>query len=304
MTSFLEILIGVFVYPGLIFSLAIGGMFYWLYRKVRARLQARQGPPWYQFFIDLIKLFSKESIIPSSGRGLLVVLAPIIAIIGLLFTIVMLPLGSAPLVQFDESLIVALYFLAFPGLTMIMAGVSSGSPYGTVGASREARMMIAYELPFVLSALTLGFYLKSLSIASIMQYQLDHGMFVFKYPLSTIAFILCLLPKIGRRPFDAPEADTEILGGPLTEYSGALLGLFEIVNGIKWFVLPAFAVTLFIGGGANIIEFSLKCLGLVLIISLIDIIHPRFRVDQGFGFFLKWVLPLALIDFIRSLILP
>jgi len=304
MTSIVEIIIGLVIYPGLIFSLAVGGMFYWLYRKVRARMQARLGPPLYQFFIDLVKLFSKESIIPYSGRGLLIVLAPLLSIIGLLFTIIMLPLGSAPLVEFDESLIFALYFLAFPGLAMIMAGSSSGSPYGAVGSSREARMMIAYELPYTLSALTLAFYLRSLSLSAITHYQFDHGPFFFKYPLATIVLILCLLAKIGRRPFDAPEADTEIIGGPLTEYSGTLLGLFEIVNGLKWFVVPAFVVTLFLGGGANLIEFLLKCFGLVLLLSFIDIIHPRFRVDQGFGFFMKWVLPLALIDFVRSLILP
>jgi len=75
-----------------------------------------------------------------------------------------------------------------------------------------------------------------------------------------------------------------------------------VVNGLKWFVIPAFTVSLFFGGGANILEFLLKCLGLVLLLSVLDIIHPRYRIDQGFRFFLKWALPLALIDFVRSLV--
>ncbi|MEM3005024.1 MAG: complex I subunit 1 family protein [Candidatus Bathyarchaeia archaeon] len=298
-----EFLFSLLVYPGLLFALAVGGMFYWLYRKVRARMQSRVGPPWFQYFVDLIKLFSKESIIPSSGRAVLMVLSPAISIVGLLLTIAILPLGSEPLVRFEESLLVALYFLAFPGLAMIMAGSSSGSPYGIVGASREARMMISEELPFTISALTVAFYLRSLSLESIVQYQLSNGIFLFKFPFAAAAFLICLLPKIGRRPFDAPEADTEIIGGPLTEYSGVPLGLFEIVNAVKWFVAPAFGVVLFLGGGASLAEYLLKCLGLVLIVSFIDVIHPRFRIDQGVGFFMKWILPLSMIDLVRSLIL-
>jgi NADH-quinone oxidoreductase subunit H len=304
MTSTLDILTGFLLYPGFIFSLVVGGMFYWFYRKVRARFQARRGPPWYQFFADLIKLFSKESIIPYSPRGISLIIAPIFSLMGLLLVVGMLPVGPTSLVQSDESLIVTLYFLAFPGLAVIMAGGTSGSPYGTVGSNREVRMMMGYELPYATAALTLGFYVKSLNIFEIVQYQFANGALFIKYPLATVAFLLSLLPMIGRRPFDAPEADTEIIGGPLTEYSGVLLGLFEIVNGIKWFVIPAFAVNLFFGGGANIIEFLLKCLGIVLLLSVIDIIYPRFRIDQGFNFFLKWALPLALIDFVRSMILP
>jgi len=304
MNSILEILVALLVYPGFLFSFAVGGIFYWLYRKVRARFQARRGPPWYQFFVDLIKLFSKESIIPYSAGGSLMVLAPILSLTSLLLVAAMMPVGSGSLVEFEGDLIVALYFLALPALAMVIAGISSGSPYGSVGSGREVSMMVGYEIPYALSALTVGFSIRSLSLSSIVGYQLENGSFFLKYPLATAAFLLCLLPKISRRPFDAPEADTEIIAGPLTEYSGLLLGLFELANCLKWFVIPAFAVTLFFGGGANIVEFLVKCLGLVLLLSVIDIIHPRYRVDQGFKFFIKWALPLALIDFVRSLILP
>lgn len=302
MTQILETLFGIFVCPGFILSLIVGGLFYWVYRKLRARLQARIGPPWYQFFADVIKLLSKDSIIPSGSRGYLFVLAPIFSIIGLLLVVMMLPIGACSSIQSPESLIMALYFLAFPGLALIIAGVSSGSPYGSVGASREARMMVGYELPYVISALTLAFHLKSLDIMSIANYQFENGAFILKYPLAAIAFVICLLPKICRRPFDAPEADTEIIGGPLTEYSGIPLGLFELVNGLKWFIFPAFAVTLFFGGSTNIIEFLLKCIGLVILITIIDVIYPRYRIDQSFKFLLKVALPLAIIDLIRSVI--
>ncbi|MBS7626999.1 NADH-quinone oxidoreductase subunit H, partial [Candidatus Bathyarchaeota archaeon] len=201
-------------------------------------------------------------------------------------------------------LIVILYLLAIPGLAMIIAGSTSGSPYGSVGSSREASLMVGYELPYALSALTLGFHIKSLSISKIVSSQIENGAFFLKYPIAAVAFLICLLPKMGRRPFDASEADTEIIAGPLTEYSGILLGLFEVANGLRWFVIPAFAVNLFFGGGANPVEFLIKCLGVVSFLSILDIIHPRYRIDQGFKFFIKWILPLALIDFVRSLVWP
>ncbi len=304
MIQALEILVGLLIYPGFLFSIIIGGLFYWLYRKVRARFQARRGPPWYQFFVDVIKLLSKESIIPYTAKGSLLVIAPILSIVGLLLVAAMLPIGPTSLVEFEGDLIVALYFLALPGLALMIAGSSSGSPYGSVGSSREASMMVGYEFPYALSALMVAFYVKSLSLSSIVEYQLQNGAFLLRYPLATVVFILCLLPKLGRRPFDAPEADTEIISGPLTEYSGVLLGLFEIANGLKWFIIPAFTVNIFFGGGANLAEFLLKCLGLVLLISVLDIIHPRYRIDQSFRFFIKWALPLVLIDFARSLIWP
>jgi NADH-quinone oxidoreductase subunit H len=304
MTSSFEIVVGLLVYPGFVFSVIVGGLFYWVYRKVKARLQARIGPPWYQFFVDLIKLFSKKSAIQYSTKGALVVTAPILSLVGLLLVISMLPIGPNSVIEFDGDLLLSLYFIALPSLAMMIAGISSASPYGAVGSRREASMMLAYEFPFALAALTVVFNVKSLSLTGIVQNQLVSGAIFLKYPLATIAFLLCLLPKVSRRPFDAPEADTEIISGPLTEYSGFILGLFELTNGLKWFVMPAFAVNLFFGGGATVFEFLLKCLGLVLAMSVIDIIHPRYRIDQGFKFFVKWVLPLVLIDFVRSLIWP
>jgi len=299
----IEILFGLLVYPGLIFAFLTGSMLYWLYRKVRARFQARKGPPWYQVFADVIKLLSKETIIPSTAGKIFFLMAPLLAITGCLVSIVLLPMGSQyPTASFTGDLIVILYLLTLPGLALIIAGMNSGSPYGTIGATREASLMIAYELPFALSALTVGIYAGTLSVASIVQAQLSRGAFVSHYPLATIAFILCMLPKMGKRPFDIPEAEYEIIAGSLTEYSGVLLGLFEMANAIKWFVIPGFAVVLFFGGSTNIVEFLGKCIGVTLILAFIDILYPRFRIDQGFKFFLKIALPIAIIDFVRVLL--
>jgi NADH-quinone oxidoreductase subunit H len=299
-----EILIRLLIFPGLLFSFIVGGLFYWLYRKVRARTQGRIGPPWYQYFVDLIKLFSKESNIHQTAVRYLSILAPVISICSLVLVAAILPISSGTLMSFEGDLIIALYLLTIPGFAIGIAGLASRSPYGIIGSRREARIAASYGIPFVLSALTIAFYTHSLTISSIVEYQLENGVFFLRYPLATIAFLMCLLPIMGRRPFDSPDADTEIIGGPLTEYSGTPLGLFELANGIKWFVAPAFTIFLLFGGAANVVELLLKCLGLVIIVSIIDIIYTRYRTYQSFKFFLKWALPLVLIDLVRSLIWP
>ncbi|MBS7643965.1 NADH-quinone oxidoreductase subunit H [Candidatus Bathyarchaeota archaeon] len=298
----IEILFRLLVYPGLIFAFLIGSMLYWLYRKVRARFQARRGPPWYQVFADIIKLLSKETIIPNEGKFFFL-LAPVLAIIGCLAPIILLPIGSPyATVSFTGDLIVILIFLILSNLALIIAGINSRSPYKTIGAFGEASLMIAYELPLVLSALTAGIYAGNLSAANIVQTQLSKRAFVLHYPLATIAFTLCMLPKMGKRPFDIPEAEHEVITGPLAGYSGALLALFEITSAIKWFVIPGLAVILFFGGSTNIIEFLGKCIGITLILTLIDIHYPRFRIDQSFKFFVKIALPIAIVDFVRVLL--
>ncbi|WP_455368256.1 respiratory chain complex I subunit 1 family protein [[Eubacterium] cellulosolvens] len=297
-----ELLIRLLIFPGLLFSFIVGGIFYWFYRKVRARSQARIGPPWYQYFVDVIKLFSKKSRITQPSIHYLSIITPIISISALILIVAILPIGNGPLMSFEGDLIIALYLLTLPGFAIGIAGLASKSPYGIIGSRREARIAASYGIPFVLSTLTVAFYTQSLTISSIVEYQLENGVFFLRYPLATIAFLLCLLPIMGRRPFDSPDADTEIIGGPLTEYSGTPLGLFELSNGIKWFVAPAFTVFLLFGGATNIIELLLKCLSLVIIVSIIDIIYTRYRTDQSFKFFLKWALPLVLIDLVRSLI--
>jgi len=298
----IQIIFGLLVYPGLIFAFLIGSMLYWLYRKVRARFQARRVPPWYQVFADIIKLLSKETVVPSTGKFFFL-MAPVLAIIGCLVPIVLLPIGSPyATVSFTGDLIVILIFLVLSNLALIIAGINSRSPYKTINAIGEVSLMIAYELPLVLSALTAGIYAGNLSATGIVQTQLSKRAFVLHYPLATIAFILCMLPKMGKRPFDITESEHEAIPGPFAGYSGALLALFEMTSAIKWFVIPGLAVILFFGGSTSIIEFLGKCIGVTLVLTLIDIIYPRFRIDQSLKFFIKIALPIAIIDFVRVLL--
>jgi formate hydrogenlyase subunit 4 len=282
----------------------IGCLFYWLFRKLRARFQARKGPPWYQTFADLIKLFSKKAIVPSISEGFIFITAPILSTIGYLIALSLIPLAPfPPIAWFAGDLIVVLYCLTIPSVAIILAGSSSSSPYGAIGASREASLMVASEIPFMISIITIAIHSKSLSLLEIMNLQLKEGAMVFRYPFATLAFIICLLAKLGRKPFDIADADTEIVAGPFTEYSGFLLAFFELSNALKWFILPAFGVSLFFTSNSlNFISFLLICLGLVFLISFLDAQNPRFRIEQAFRFYLTLAFALSVLDFIRALV--
>ncbi|MEM2896123.1 MAG: complex I subunit 1 family protein [Candidatus Bathyarchaeia archaeon] len=289
-------------------AIFIGCLLYWLFRKLRARFQARKGPPWYQTFADLIKLFSKETLVPSVSGGFVFIIAPIFSVIGYLIALSLIPIMPLPpTAWFAGDLIVLLYCLALPSVAIILAGSSSSSPYGAIGASREASLMVAYEIPFMISTITVAIDANSLSLLEIMKLQLKQGAMALRYPFATLAFIICLLAKLSRKPFDIADADTEIVAGPFTEYSGFLLALFELSNALKWFILPAFGVNLFFigvgaGGGLDFMNFLFLCLSLVVLASFLDAQNPRFRIEQAFRFYLTLAFALSVLDFIRALV--
>lgn len=283
-----------------ILGFILGAIFYWLFRKIRARLQARRGPPWYQTFADILKLLSKESITPEVANKTFFYLAPLLAFTGYLVALLQLPImGVHPPLPGD--LIVVLVFLTIPGIAIVLGGLSSGSTYGAFGSSREIALLVAGEIPFVISALVTAIQARSANILDIVSVQSQLGPMAFHYPFATISFVIGMLLKLGRKPFDIPDAEVEIVTGPYTEYSGSLLGLFEISNALRWFVVPAFAVCLFFSGGlGNPLLFIILCLALVVLVSFIDAINARYRIDQAFRSVLTWATLLALIDIVRA----
>ncbi len=306
-----KLLLGVFVFPGLISTVVLGCLYFWEYRKLRARLQARIGPPWYQVFLDLIKLFSKESIIPRSANRVMFTLAPLLALSSLLATTLFIPVVNVkPVISLSADLLVVIYLLALPSIALVLAGYSSSSPYGYVGSARELTMSIWYELCMVVSVLAVAIASGSLSMEGIVKNQIERGLLITRLPLAFVAMLFATQAKLCKRPFDVVEAETEIVKGPLTEYSGSLLALLHLSEGVKWFVLPCFLVSLFLGAGVltgnpwvNLLLTLVVLIPvLVFLFSLIDAINPRYRVDQALKLLWKVALPLAVIDLIRAIV--
>lgn len=287
-------------------AFAFGALFYWLFRKLRARFQSRVGPPVYQPIADLVKLFSKEAVVPAAASKGWFMAAPLLSLAGCLVAVAMVPVGfNAPLSVVGDVLVV-LIALIVPGVAVVIAGSSSGSPYGAVGARRELVLLVATEIPFAVSALALARAAGSLSLQAIVEAQVNCP-FIAKYPLAAVAFLMATVSKLGRKPFDIPDAEVEIVAGPFTDYSGGLLGIFELGNVFKWMVLPALFVNLFLAGGrftgAVALDFAIflaLCAATVFALSFIDAQSTRLRVDQAFKLLLTWGLALALVDLVRA----
>ena len=294
----------------------------WLFRKLSARLQARRGPPFYQPIADIIKLFGKERFLPKLANKTIYILAPLIALSAILVLCFMIPPGVPywP-ATLSWDLIVILYFSVIFSIAFVIAGWASGSPWGEIGASREVAILLSVELPLAITMLIpslalsrFGFGL-SLSITTVITAQTGPFLwilpnwFLFHYPLAALALFLSLLTKSWMRPFgDIPEAEQEIFAGPLTEYGGPLLGVFELARLFRFYVFSALFVNLYLGGGDglifpfDILIFLFKCLIIVILMTIVHVASARYRISHVFKWFFSILLVLALISLIRVMV--
>lgn len=299
------------LFPGGLFALACGLFLKGLDRRLAARLQGRVGPPLAQPFYDLVKLARKRTMVPDIASAPVFLGAPLVGVVAMLLGAVLVPIPGVyagnPLLG---DLLVLLYLLAVPAVVLMVAGSASGSPFGAIGFSREMAMMLAYEGPLVLVVVAVAMRtglgqggLISFSLNEISAYQQSHGAFLFD-PLmwpALIAFALFFPANLGIVPFDIPEAETEVLEGPLLEYSGPALGLFKVMSALKAVVVLGLGVALFFplapAGGLGLLVHLAKLVVLMLIgVTVVRVSFGRMRIDQAFRFFLKWPLALSALS--------
>jgi NADH-quinone oxidoreductase subunit H len=285
--------IGFFFIVGFILTPIAGMLFSWVDRKVTARVQWRVGPPLLQPFWDFVKLLGKETLIPSESAKTLFLLAPLVGLsaVALVSTILWKAILN-PQAGFIGDLIVVLYFLMVPSLAVILGGFASKNPIASLGASREMKLMLGYELPFILACLVpiikTG---RSIQLGEIIIYQGSHGVVAGNISgiLALIAAVVVVQAKLTLVPFDIPEAETEIMSGPFVEYSGPPLAVFKLTRMMMLFTLPVFMVILFLGGmsfeGWGILWSVLKTVLFLVLITLIRNTNPRLRIDQAVGLF-------------------
>ena len=296
-------------FPGLTFTGVLGLFFAWIDRKITARIHSRIGPPWYQCYADTIKLMGKTMIIPRESRKSGFLLAPLIGLAGVTqFSTLIWRVNMRPDVGFMGDLIVALYLLILPSLALILGGSSSRNPFAAVGTAREMNMILGYELPFLIAVITIIVKTKTLLLGEIIEWQQVQGVLLAN-PSCLLAFIVCLIcmqAKLGYNPFDIAEAETEIIGGTLAEYSGVFLAVFKLTNAMMLVILPVFLVTLFMGGISfdlkGILVASAEYAGILLLIVIVKATHPRLRIDQAIRFFWWLVTPLAIGGLILALV--
>ncbi len=315
MNDILPALFHMLVFPGGLFAVAAGLLLKGLDRRVEARLQRRVGPPLLQPVFDLIKLAGKETLIPATANRAAFLTAPLIGFTGMAVCAALIPVSGAysGLAGMGDMLVL-FYLLPLPAIALMVGGSASSSPFGALGFSREMCLMLAYEIPLLAVLLAVAMRVGAavgggaeLSLSAVAAHQIAHGQFIadpVMWP-AFIAYLLFLPGTMGVPPFDVPEAETEIIEGPLLEYSGPALGFFHLTSALKSVVVLGLGVAMFfpapVPGGAfvNVLWFLCKCAGLMLVsLTVVKSATGRFRVDQAFTFYLRYPAPLALASLI------
>lgn len=294
----MTILFNYLIFPGFLFSAVVGMLAGWVDRKVSARIQWRVGPPWHQNFTDIIKLLGKEIIVPQESR-LTFLLSPFLGFLALILVATIL--GGYVFYHahsFVGDLIVIVYLLVIPAIVTIIGASSSGNPLASVGASREMKLVLAYELPFLLSIITVIIKCGgTIQMGTILEHQAlwVSNLASFSGALAFVVAILCMQAKLGLTPFDASEAEQEIMGGTLIEYSGLPLAIFKLTKAILLYTMPLLLIALFWAKDLNPLFLIVKYIALLVIIILIKNTNPRLRIEQSLRFFWGPVTALAII---------
>ena len=314
--SALQYLGYVLIFPGFLFCFLAGMLLCGIDRKLVAKMQKRVGPPILQPFYDFFKLCGKETIIPASAAKTTFLMAPLVGLAALVVIQLFIPVFSFSAFSGMADVIVILYLLLIPAMSIILGGAASGSPYAGVGLSREMVTIISCELPLVLVLLAVAKTVGSamgtglcFSLSDIAAYQAMNGSLITKLSMipAAVAMLLIIPGETGNHPFDAAEAETEICEGLLAEYSGAPLGVFKLSHAIKMLTLTSLFVALFLGGlGTGIVALDgiilfLLCVVLTAVsISFVHAITARLKIEQIFKFYWTLVTGLALISLVLA----
>ncbi len=293
-----------FIFPGFLFSASFGLFAGWVDRALTARIQWRVGPPWHQNFTDVIKLLIyKETVIPVKVSKLIFLGMPLVSLsAATLASTMILVMGAYPQTGFLGDLIVVAYLLMIPAVSLMLGAFASENPLASLGASREMKLMLSYELPFIISLIVpiikSGYAIR---LGDIIMHQSASGNTIGSVSgvISFIVMLVCAQAKLSFAPFDIPEAETEIMAGPYIEYSGKALGIFKLSKAVMLFALPALMIMLYFGvlaaGPDGLIRNILQYLAILALMVVIKNTNPRVRIDQAVKFFWGPVTALAII---------
>jgi NADH-quinone oxidoreductase subunit H len=272
-------------------------MFYeWIDRKLVARLQNRIGPRWFQPFADMVKLFAKEQIEPGAARLVLFYGLPVLALSGALTAALYVPLmGLTPAHSFPGDLIVTIYLLSLLTMCIGLAGWNTSSRFSLVGATRALTQMFAYEAPFLLALLGPALAAASWQISEINTYATSHWL-ILSQPIGFIVALIGLMGKLELPPFDAPEAETEIVAGALTDYSGGGLAIFKMGKSVELIVGLTLIASFYLGGVGGVLPFLVKTVALLLVMAVFQSVLTRLRIDQTVGLWWRFGAILVLVQ--------
>ncbi|MDD4894085.1 MAG: NADH-quinone oxidoreductase subunit H [Candidatus Omnitrophica bacterium] len=300
----------ILVFPGFAFLslFALAAEFY--DRKLYARLQNRVGPPWFQPLADFIKLCAKEDVIPEAANQNIFKVMPVFVLASVVTASFYIPLwNNTALLSFNGDVIVVLYLLTIPTLGFFVGGWYSSSLFARLGSVRTITQLFTYEVPLFMGILASALLADTWSLSELVSFYSQHG---WLWLCNFVGFAVCLLALLGKlekTPFDIPEAETEIVAGSFTEYSGRLLAFLRLSTDIEMIVGSALLAAVFLpfsfnlGPGLGFILFISKVMFIVSLLSLARTVAARLRLDQMITFCWKILTPLALLQVFINLIL-
>jgi len=290
------------IFPGGVFLFVCAWLFEWIDRKITARLQGRIGPPWYQPLADWIKLMAKEDLLPMGTNEWACAALPIVSLAAVLTASLYVPIGGSIANAFEGDLIVVLFLLSIPALAYFGAGWISGGVYSVIGGNRSLLQYFSYEVPFLMALSGPAILSSSWSISCIAAQQAKTIWGVAIQPIGFLLAVMGLIGKLKRVPFDIPKAKSEIVAGPLTEFSGRKLALWHISTQMTTVVGVFLLTDAFLGGSGvskllpPALTFGLKALLILSMLSIANVLYARLRIDQMADLGWQVLAPLALLQ--------
>ena len=306
-------ILGLLVFPGLVFLFALAWFYEWLDRRFFARLQNRYGPIYtgshglLQPVADFIKLLAKEDIEPAAADKPLFRCVPILILTLPLTALFLIPMnGVKAFVNFEGDLIFIIFIISLIAILAFLGGWSSTNRFSTLGGLRAAIQTLGYEVPLAIVLVGPAIAARSLSISKIVEWQATNGLWIIT--LAPIGFgiaIFAMLAELEKVPFDIPEAETEIVAGWQTEFSGRKLALLRLALDFELLLAASLISALFLGGSSGpiamipgIVWFLIKTTLVVLILSNLRALFARFKIDQMVSGSWKFLVPLAILQIV------
>jgi NADH-quinone oxidoreductase subunit H len=281
------------VFPGVLFAVPFAWFFLWVERKAVARMQGRIGPPFMQPFLDFIKLLGKDTPVRGGAGGLLMRAWPLLAVSAAAGAVGLLPvLPSSG--GFEGDLILLLALLEVPSMCIIAAGFSSRSIFGEIGSAREAVLSVAYNVVFLLAIVSIAASQHTFRLETLAQLPPS-----FLRYLGIAAILVCLPAKLHLNPFSLPNAEQEIYSGPMTEYAGPELAMWELSHGLEWVAATGLVATLAaphiaLAWLAALLFVALSFV-VVLLLSVLAAATARLAIDTTVRFYWQCTLIFAVL---------
>ena len=310
-------LLGMLIGCLVVLAIVLGVVTYLIYfeRKVIGWMQGRIGPNrvgplgLLQSVADVLKLLIKEDVIPANADRSLFLVAPVIAFVPSFMVLAVIPYTASHI--FTANLNVGLlYYIALSSITIlgiVMAGWASNNKYSLLGGMRSAAQMISYEIPLGLSVLGVVMLAGSLNLVTIVQHQSADrfGWYIIPQIIGFVVFMIAAIAELNRTPFDLPEAESELVAGYFTEYSGFRFAFFMLSEYVYVFAVSALATTLFLGGWTgpllpSWLWFAIKTSAIIFFLFWVRATMPRMRGDQLMSFAWKVLIPIALFNVVLT----